>query len=230
MPKIVKIPSGAILTPRDSLYPGLWITLRISDWLILTQSSCRYQNIFRVVVWLFFLVVYSQAGQHLSTSIPCSCPNLILVREPLERLDERRTFLDEWEIVLYIMALSFFIESVFPPHSFRYTFWQLYDLPRHEQGKTPPRKLWIVSLFPPRFSNSCDSPLGAPSTFGTSYRLSPTRSCWQRSSCAWGDLQAIKWSVWGWRAFKFWVSFRRSYGAPNPLVLVGIEIDHFCWS
>ncbi|KAI0268117.1 calcium activated cation channel [Gloeopeniophorella convolvens] len=50
----------------------------------------RYQNALRVLIWLFFLVVYSQA-----------------VREPLDRLDPQHRHLDEWEIVLYIMALSF---------------------------------------------------------------------------------------------------------------------------
>jgi len=34
-----------------------------------------------------------------------------LVRQPLERLDEAHKSLDEWEIVLYIMALSFLIEG-----------------------------------------------------------------------------------------------------------------------
>ncbi|KAL0949283.1 hypothetical protein HGRIS_009360 [Hohenbuehelia grisea] len=58
-------------------------------------SVPRYQNIFRVVVWLFFLVAYSQA-----------------VREPLERLDEHHQSLDEWEIILYVLALSFCIEDV----------------------------------------------------------------------------------------------------------------------
>lgn len=58
-------------------------------------SVPRYQNIFRIVVWLFFLVVYSQA-----------------VREPLERLDEAHRSLDSWEIVLYVMSLSFIVENV----------------------------------------------------------------------------------------------------------------------
>ncbi|KAF5387843.1 hypothetical protein D9615_000601 [Tricholomella constricta] len=51
----------------------------------------RYQNIFRIVIWFFFLVAYSQA-----------------VREPLERLGDS---LDEWEVVLYTMALSFAVEG-----------------------------------------------------------------------------------------------------------------------
>ncbi|PPQ77679.1 hypothetical protein CVT25_011114 [Psilocybe cyanescens] len=58
-------------------------------------SVPRYQNIFRIAVWLFFLVVYSRA-----------------VREPLERLDYAHRVLDGWELVLYIMALSFTIEDL----------------------------------------------------------------------------------------------------------------------
>jgi hypothetical protein len=54
----------------------------------------RYQSLFRIVVWIFFLVVYSQA-----------------VREPLERLSRDQNSLDAWEIVLYAMALSFTIED-----------------------------------------------------------------------------------------------------------------------
>ncbi|TFK68209.1 calcium activated cation channel [Pluteus cervinus] len=57
-------------------------------------SVPRYQNAFRIIIWLFFLVVYSQA-----------------VREPLERLDDNHLLLDNWEIVLYFMGLSFAVED-----------------------------------------------------------------------------------------------------------------------
>ncbi|KAF7352544.1 hypothetical protein MVEN_01219700 [Mycena venus] len=57
-------------------------------------SVPRYQNMFRIVVWLFFLVVYSQA-----------------VRQPLERSTGQREF-DEWEITLYTMALAFLCEDI----------------------------------------------------------------------------------------------------------------------
>ncbi|KAF8165552.1 calcium activated cation channel [Crassisporium funariophilum] len=74
-------------------------------------SVPRYQNIFRIAVWLFFLVVYSQA-----------------VREPLERLDEAHKSLDDWELVLYIMALSFIIEDL---HKFytllRFVTWRAFS-------------------------------------------------------------------------------------------------------
>ncbi|KAG2369676.1 hypothetical protein BDR07DRAFT_1388088 [Suillus spraguei] len=58
-------------------------------------SVPRYQNFLRIVIWFFFLAVYSQA-----------------VREPLERLDPNYTVLDMWEIVLYIMALAFSLEDI----------------------------------------------------------------------------------------------------------------------
>ncbi|KAF8204720.1 calcium activated cation channel [Pholiota molesta] len=59
-------------------------------------SVPRYQNIFRIVVWLFFLAIYSRA-----------------VREPLQRLDENHRSLDESEIILYVMALSFIFEDIY---------------------------------------------------------------------------------------------------------------------
>ncbi|KAJ7786312.1 hypothetical protein B0H16DRAFT_1355621 [Mycena metata] len=57
-------------------------------------SVPRYQNMFRIVVWLFFLFVYSQA-----------------VRQPLERSQGPRQF-DEWELILYTMALAFLVEDI----------------------------------------------------------------------------------------------------------------------
>ncbi|KAH6915117.1 calcium activated cation channel [Coprinopsis sp. MPI-PUGE-AT-0042] len=59
-------------------------------------SVPRYQNIFRITIWLFFLGVYSQA-----------------VREPLEKAHDLHW--DGWEVIMYVMALSFLIEDL---HSF----------------------------------------------------------------------------------------------------------------
>ncbi|KIO12590.1 hypothetical protein M404DRAFT_684182 [Pisolithus tinctorius Marx 270] len=59
------------------------------------MSVPRYQNILRIVVWLVFLVVYSQA-----------------VREPLQRLDPNHAYFDAWEYVLYVMALAFCCEDI----------------------------------------------------------------------------------------------------------------------
>ncbi|KZT05660.1 calcium activated cation channel [Laetiporus sulphureus 93-53] len=58
-------------------------------------SVPRYQNIFRIVVWLFFLFAYSQA-----------------VREPLDKLDPDHSELDIWEVIMYILALSFSFENM----------------------------------------------------------------------------------------------------------------------
>ncbi|EGO02051.1 hypothetical protein SERLA73DRAFT_71198 [Serpula lacrymans var. lacrymans S7.3] len=58
-------------------------------------SVPRYQNSFRIVVWLIFLVVFSQA-----------------VREPLERLNSDHASVDAWEYILYIMALAFCFEDI----------------------------------------------------------------------------------------------------------------------
>ncbi|TFK55588.1 hypothetical protein OE88DRAFT_1622056 [Heliocybe sulcata] len=58
-------------------------------------SVPRYQNIFRILIWFFFLLAYSQA-----------------VREPLDRLDPHHPFLDAWEYTLYFMAFAFTLEDV----------------------------------------------------------------------------------------------------------------------
>ncbi|KAJ7752751.1 calcium activated cation channel [Mycena maculata] len=58
------------------------------------MSVPRYQSMFRIVLWFFFLFVYSQA-----------------VRQPLER-SQGPPELDEWEIILYTMALSFLCEDI----------------------------------------------------------------------------------------------------------------------
>ncbi|KDR83970.1 hypothetical protein GALMADRAFT_236519 [Galerina marginata CBS 339.88] len=74
-------------------------------------SVPRYQNIFRVAVWLFFLGVYSRA-----------------VREPLEQLNDAHKVLDEWEIVLYLLSLSFIVEDL---HKFyillRFVTWRAFS-------------------------------------------------------------------------------------------------------
>ncbi|KAF8827041.1 hypothetical protein HHX47_DHR5001051 [Lentinula edodes] len=57
----------------------------------------RYQNFFRIVVWLFFLFVYSQA-----------------VRQPVERLADPSYMntMDAWEVILYVIALSTLVEDM----------------------------------------------------------------------------------------------------------------------
>lgn len=74
-------------------------------------SVPRYQNIFRISVWFFFLAIYSRA-----------------VREPLERLDEAHKSLDESEIILYVLSLSFIFEDL---HKFyillRFVTWRAFN-------------------------------------------------------------------------------------------------------
>ncbi|KAF7792876.1 hypothetical protein EIP86_003977 [Pleurotus ostreatoroseus] len=62
---------------------------------MVSPELSRYQNIFRIMVWTIFLLVYSQA-----------------VREPLDRLDPDHSDFDTWEIILYVLALSFAFEDV----------------------------------------------------------------------------------------------------------------------
>ena len=75
-------------------------------------GSDRYQNIFRITVWLFFLFVYSQAGK-----LQSPLKDLLLifskwpVREPLEKIDTALKGFDKWEVVLYLFSLSFFLEG-----------------------------------------------------------------------------------------------------------------------
>ncbi|KJA29836.1 hypothetical protein HYPSUDRAFT_60682 [Hypholoma sublateritium FD-334 SS-4] len=71
-------------------------------------SVPRYQNIFRIAVWLFFLVIYSRA-----------------VREPLQRLDINHKGLDESEIILYTMSLAFIFEDFFT--LLRFVTWRAFS-------------------------------------------------------------------------------------------------------
>jgi len=54
----------------------------------------RYQNIFNVIIWIFYLFVYSQA-----------------VQQPVERINPRDEGLSGWELILYIMALAFSLQE-----------------------------------------------------------------------------------------------------------------------
>ncbi|KAI0089070.1 calcium activated cation channel [Irpex rosettiformis] len=59
-------------------------------------SVPRYQNMFRIIIWFFFLFVYSQA-----------------VREPLDKVNKEHRDLDPFEVILYVMGLSFAIEDFY---------------------------------------------------------------------------------------------------------------------
>ncbi|OBZ76077.1 Calcium channel YVC1 [Grifola frondosa] len=64
---------------REATHNGFWSHLDPSR-----LSVPRYQNIFRILVWLLFLFAYSQA-----------------VREPLDKLDPTHSGLDKWEVVIF---------------------------------------------------------------------------------------------------------------------------------
>ncbi|KAH9927239.1 uncharacterized protein B0H18DRAFT_1084767 [Fomitopsis serialis] len=70
---------------RQYGYDGFWAHLSPGR-----LSVPRYQNIFRIVVWILFLFAYSQA-----------------VREPLDKLNPEHSELDFWEVVMYVLGLAF---------------------------------------------------------------------------------------------------------------------------
>lgn len=107
-------------SPRPVTYWRTTVSTRIHVSDYFCSLAVRYQNFFRILVWLFFLAVYSQAGkcsciyikgsQYLMDT--CACK----VREPLEKLGPNQSTMDGWEILMYIMALAFTIEGE-PPSS-----------------------------------------------------------------------------------------------------------------
>lgn len=58
----------------------------------------RYQNWLRMLIWLFFLFVYSQS-----------------VQQPIEL--QKDPHFDAWEIILYMMGLAYTIEGTYNPFS-----------------------------------------------------------------------------------------------------------------
>ena len=69
-----------------------------------------FQNMFRIFIWLFFLLAYSQAGPYACQKIS-TLTHVLAVREPLEKLHSESMPLDEWEVVLYVFAVSFCLEG-----------------------------------------------------------------------------------------------------------------------
>ena len=104
-------PFGPTGTQRVLLFLGSFRQLSHST--RLSDFCYSYQNFIRIAIWLFFLLVYSQAGTILILS---SCTRRLsqivrIVREPLDRLDPLLSHLDFWETALYFMALTFLFES-----------------------------------------------------------------------------------------------------------------------
>lgn len=92
----------------EVLYDGFWSHLTPAR-----LGVPRYQNIFRIAVWFLFLFSYSQAGSciALAAHLYVELTKSYLVREPLDKLNRDHDDLDEWEIVMYVLALAFSLEG-----------------------------------------------------------------------------------------------------------------------
>ncbi|KAH9077030.1 calcium activated cation channel [Lactarius deliciosus] len=88
----------------DNMDPSFWGHLDPSR----IAVPC-YQNILRIVIWLFFLAVYSQA-----------------VREPLDRLDPLHRHFEFWEVLLYVMGLAFLLEGASIFKTLRLATWRAF--------------------------------------------------------------------------------------------------------
>ncbi|KAI9467155.1 calcium activated cation channel [Lactarius psammicola] len=96
----------------DVDYVPAYDNMGLSFWGHLDPSRIAipcYHNILRIVVWLFFLVVYSQA-----------------VREPLDRLDPLHRHFDFWEVLLYVMGLAFLLEGASIFKTLRLATWRAF--------------------------------------------------------------------------------------------------------
>jgi hypothetical protein len=101
-------PFGPTGTQRVLVFLGSFC--KLSQLTPLSDFRYSYQNFIRIVIWLFFLVVYSQAGTIFFSLARSSSKIVRTVREPLDRLDPLGR-LDCWEIALYFMALTFSFEG-----------------------------------------------------------------------------------------------------------------------
>lgn len=100
---------GPTGTQRVLLFLGLFCKLPQST--RLSDFRYSYQNFIRIAIWLFFLIVYSQAGTIFFSRTRRSSKIVRTVREPINRLDPLLSHLDFWEIALYFMALTFLFEG-----------------------------------------------------------------------------------------------------------------------
>ena len=57
-----------------------------------------------------------------SSATAVSKPRMHQVQEPLDKIDPNNQRIDPWEVILYVLALSFFLESEYllllPRHTF----------------------------------------------------------------------------------------------------------------
>ncbi|CAE6440768.1 unnamed protein product [Rhizoctonia solani] len=74
-------------------------------------SVPRYQNFFRITLWLVFLFIYSRA-----------------IQQPIEQNRQPRHRLDEWEILLYMQALAYSMEEFYKIYKMlRYFTWRVFN-------------------------------------------------------------------------------------------------------
>ena len=109
-----------IVVPNSQLdYHGFWSHLDP-----VRLGVPRYQNMFGIVVWFLFLFAYSQAGASgpVPTDVLWRLMDQLTVREPLDKLDPNHRDLDGWEIIMYILALSFSFQGKYFGHSFMISF------------------------------------------------------------------------------------------------------------
>ncbi|GAB1519738.1 Calcium channel yvc1 [Rhizoctonia solani] len=81
-------------------------------------SVPRYQNFFRITLWLVFLFIYSRA-----------------IQQPIEQNRQPRHPLDEWEVLLYVQALAYSMEESHKLYKIlryftwrAFTFWRVVSL------------------------------------------------------------------------------------------------------
>ena len=103
------LPFPAASTPVELLFLGSF--RRLLQAVPLSDFCRSYQNVLRILIWLFFLFVYSQAGTRLFPRFRRLSEVLETVREPLDRLDPLHRHFDVWEFILYFMALAFTLEG-----------------------------------------------------------------------------------------------------------------------
>ncbi|CAE6363046.1 unnamed protein product [Rhizoctonia solani] len=74
-------------------------------------SVPRYQNAFRITLWLIFLFIYSRA-----------------IQQPIDQNRQPRHPLDEWEVLLYVQALAYSIEEFHKIYKIlRYFTWRAFN-------------------------------------------------------------------------------------------------------
>lgn len=106
--KLVNTHFGDILIHLDCPYLGTFVW-RGSNHHFKTHIGIRIFSVllFGFSSWWFIRRLVSCGSASLSY-----LSNLLIVREPLERLDVDHKGLDVWELILYVLSLSFIVEGM----------------------------------------------------------------------------------------------------------------------